>query len=433
MKRLIFILFLFQSVFALNVKTIKDIEKYKGTTDQIFVTDFKEGGVFYPCTSLLKADGGVIVKDGNGKLWQRQYDISNGVNVWWWGAKGDGKTDDLPAIKAAQNYCMVYFQGEFSDRELYFRPTINFGDGMYRITKTLQFGGQSLSTTDALYYQWMNNEAPSFDFQQRQVIAGTIPVSIKCSQRAYIFGDFRPTELTPVISYGCYGYVYGGYDMQSAEISGLKIVGYNKMNMNIGGAGTNQVGLLLTGNDIIISNCGFYGLEIGMIHNAGYFDKLTSLQFRNCERGFYSIGSHASPALMLRADHCGTGFEIFSGASAYQMISTEQCRRGVVIRHGFNSFNGLYLEQNSGSSSDKEYQLEIGDDTGTEVDGTTIIGMTVVGVYGILLKKTAYGVDIIGSMCASTLVQTTSWNNKITFRNSWVSITTPQAGTIIQQ
>ena len=45
MKKLLFILLLWQSVFALNVKTIKDIEKYKGTVDQIFVTDSTVMGV----------------------------------------------------------------------------------------------------------------------------------------------------------------------------------------------------------------------------------------------------------------------------------------------------------------------------------------------------------------------------------------------------
>ncbi len=62
------------------------------------------GGLFVRVTSnsTLADDGGVIAEDANGDAWERQFD--GPVNVKWWGAVGDGSTDDTSAIQSAIDY-----------------------------------------------------------------------------------------------------------------------------------------------------------------------------------------------------------------------------------------------------------------------------------------------------------------------------------------
>ena len=61
------------------------------------------GGLFYWDSSATASDGGVYVTPDtvvNGGKWVRQY--SGNVSPRWWGAKGDGATDDYAAFVAAR-------------------------------------------------------------------------------------------------------------------------------------------------------------------------------------------------------------------------------------------------------------------------------------------------------------------------------------------
>lgn len=431
---MVLVFFARQSSKGLNLENVAALKTYKGAAEEIVITDFKEHGNFYRYAGADAADGGVIVADGLNRLWQRAYNVGLGVNVWWWGAKGDGLANDLPAFQAAFNYCSVPFTGEFkSIKELYWKPQIMVPDGLYRFTSAFKYGGQTLSAADAIKYEWYNKLAPSYSYNEHiNKMAATLPVSLSFGSRAYIWGDFKADSLTAIVSIGAVGYVYGGYDLQSTKISGLKIMGRNKMDMKQNGKGTKQVGLLLTGNDIILENCGFYGLEEGMIHNTAYFNTVISFQARNCQRGYYSLGCHNTRGLGLRADHCEVGIEIRSGASHYTGISTEECEKGLIIGDGFNSFSGVYLEKSDIRSDSSKYQLQIGyNDASFRVMGTTIEGLTIAGAYGILMNKTARGLRITGSNFVSSAVKTTHPENSLEITNSFTDIHNYQVGRIV--
>lgn len=86
------------------------------TIAQVYVTQNGIAGAFVvnPLDTTSADNGGTIIVDASGNRWCRVYD--GGVNVRWFGAKGDGVTNDTAAINAAAAYCSanslsLYFPG----------------------------------------------------------------------------------------------------------------------------------------------------------------------------------------------------------------------------------------------------------------------------------------------------------------------------------
>jgi len=77
------------------------------------------GGAFrYDASDTTTADnGGTVIVDAAGNRWKRQY--TGSVNAKWFGARGDGVTDDTSALQALVNL------------------EVFFPDGVYRTTSTL--------------------------------------------------------------------------------------------------------------------------------------------------------------------------------------------------------------------------------------------------------------------------------------------------------
>jgi hypothetical protein len=89
---------------AFYVNTIENLQAYTGIATAIIVTDPIQGGVFNLVNGSYKADRGTIFTAlglGANNYWQRSYNGT--INANWFGAKGDGITDDTKAIQEAFN------------------------------------------------------------------------------------------------------------------------------------------------------------------------------------------------------------------------------------------------------------------------------------------------------------------------------------------
>jgi len=86
---------------------------YTGLATVAFVSDPLRGGVFYYDKTGLTPDNGTIFP-ASGKssgYWRRQFDPKDGLNVTWFGAKGDNTTDNTTAITATLNAAEAMQQG----------------------------------------------------------------------------------------------------------------------------------------------------------------------------------------------------------------------------------------------------------------------------------------------------------------------------------
>lgn len=109
-----------------NVPTIEDLPTERLEEGLVcVVTDENRGGVFvYREANALINNGGTIF---NG--WTRQYD--GAVNVKWFGAKGDGVTDDTIAIQSTIDSFGTILNTNYPTR----RRSIIFDNGTYKVTK----------------------------------------------------------------------------------------------------------------------------------------------------------------------------------------------------------------------------------------------------------------------------------------------------------
>lgn len=100
---------------AFQVKTIEDLKIVPPEVGICAVSDPIRGGIFSYVKANAQTNNGGTIFDG----WTRNYD--NEVNVKWFGATGNGVTDDTEAIQKA----------------LDFSQSVVLPDGLYKITKGL--------------------------------------------------------------------------------------------------------------------------------------------------------------------------------------------------------------------------------------------------------------------------------------------------------
>jgi hypothetical protein len=374
--------------------------KIPADVNQVIITNQNEGGIFYKYAGNAAVDSGVIISDAAGNKFKRQFDESGSICPLWWGAKGDGIADDLPALNKATSYLKNA------------GGTIDLKDKYYRITDTWVLGAKFIEEKYAYY----GNPTTSSYFNKGKYIEAISKKPIKIIGTGYagIYGDFSSPTPKAIIYYNLYGdtRAWPSAENYAAEIINIGIYGKGAFkngkpvlaNNNSGFTySNNQVGIVaLFTFQMKISNITFYGLKDGIVMNNSYFSTIRTCYFKLCDRGIYHIQSHGSVIDNSTAYFCNKGYEIRSGQISMNNINTEQCKIGLHIINGSNVVNGAYLESigNSGVA-----QLIIGDDSGSECEGVVLNAVTTAAVIsqgvpatGVLLKRTARTVMINGGM-----------------------------------
>jgi hypothetical protein len=119
-------------VVSADVVTLADsaaLKAYTGDAQGVLLKQFGREGVFVRSSTTLPHDGFIVFTDGSSRKWKRAF---NGpLNVKWFGAKGDGVTDDQWAIQAAIDYSI------YTDTTI---KQVYIPSGEYVIGKTIHLG-----------------------------------------------------------------------------------------------------------------------------------------------------------------------------------------------------------------------------------------------------------------------------------------------------
>ncbi len=111
----------FKTLFPKNLQTINDIERFPDSSVIIFCSDKIRGG-FFKYDRERSADSGISfpAKAINGGSWVRIF--QSAVNVQWYGASGDGKTNDAEALQRAILSAAALKMPVFFPKGSYFIP-----------------------------------------------------------------------------------------------------------------------------------------------------------------------------------------------------------------------------------------------------------------------------------------------------------------------
>lgn len=382
-------------------------------------------GTFIYITTNEPVDGGVVILDSTGKKMKRVYDSVNGVRPEWWGAKGDGINDDLPAFTAMTAYLMNQ-SGSKQD-------FVQLSNAVYRLTNQWVIG-QKFIDEDQTFKDILNN--PTLDMNKFIISRRVNPISIKGTGASAIYLDFEPDKLTAGIYYAIQGdtRAKNSIESYSAELKDFGI--YPKGYFN-NGVPTNTInkynGNKLVGIEFIynvmvsVDKITFFGLREGVILNNSYFNNITNCTFRYCNRGFYTYQSHASTMSNCVFSFCNLGLEFHSGQLNLTNIYTSSCSVSMYFGWGSSSIiiNSSYLE----SSVTGEAQIIIGENIGDPsyinsssyvVNGIVFNALTVVankpsGATGtsIILKDSARKVMINGGSLQSSNKVLTNPSNEL--------------------
>lgn len=275
------------------------LRNYTGRATGVRITQTGIAGFFQrdDADTTSADNGGTIIVDGAGRRWTRRFTVA--LNVMWFGAKGDGTTDDTAAIQAAI---------ASGATNIYVPP------GYYKISSTV-----TLSTTRDLTFKGAGRDATSFI----TTIADGSPVFI-ISGQWHDIGEFKINPTTGSLQ---------------------NFVGIQAGNAT---AGTSFTRSRLR---VKVSNAAA-GVEVrGWINNLDIFTTLCTQGFRGRELN--------SCVIDLRTENCTQGFDIQTcyGTTFNNLLDENTFAAGTTtVTNLIDDFqavtiNAIYLEGGSYSTT----------------------------------------------------------------------------------
>ena len=323
------------------------------------------GGTFYyRANSRAEEDGGTVIRGAAKGRFIRSYE-SNAVNVKWFGAKGDGKTDDTAALQAAIN-ALPPTGG-----------TVTVPGGVYCISKTLNIGngdaGEKVSTQNAVKLIGMGS-----GFADMGTAATTILAIAEMDAVIAVNGRISDVELaglnlngnskaeTGLFLHSFTGGYFHNLNVNGFGKYGMKIMAgtaptgnYNIYNRfeSIGVYAQNDNssclyfdGHYLENNDTwltVFSDCRFDAMDTKN-SIAGNFKFVDSISFYRCQ--FKAKGESSVGAVFDAIGHpnfpCGIGFYDCS-VSSTKVIEDETYQPGNQYFYGFCTNDGEEIPTHS--------------------------------------------------------------------------------------
>jgi hypothetical protein len=183
-----------------SIDTVAQLLLTTGTeNDTVIVTDENQGGVFIFRPENASINNGGTIFNG----WTRQYD--GAVSVEWFGAKGDGVTDDTVAIQSAMNNhnAVIVPEGTFAVSNTILIPSntslsgINNNEAKIISSSSvvLATNGNSNIKVENLYLQstgttygstvWISNGGNNILLKECDIVSAYRPIGINDSNGAY--------------------------------------------------------------------------------------------------------------------------------------------------------------------------------------------------------------------------------------------------------
>jgi len=334
----------------------------------------------------------------------------NTINIFYFGAKVDGITDDLPAWNAAITYAVS--TGAKS-------RIIKAPNGVSRISGPIILGGEFIPVQNFLAPITSVSNAPA---SLSLYLKGAFTAQVKIIGESFscIYADFNDTTKLQAVFY--IGGVFGergntSVEQYNLEISNLGIYaqGYfkNSVRQDKPDYSANNVVAIAAAytRGLKLSELSIIGFKEGQVFNNNYYMEENAISFSFCKRPSFDLQSHSCSYKNIQTYNCSNAFEIRSNRVKIEHLYATLCNSALWIAASDVEASHIYIE----SCLPTDGQLIIGDDNTNMIDGIILKDLTIAGCSatktGILFKANAKGVTIEGARIQSQFFK---YNNPAT-------------------
>ena len=335
------------------------------------------------------------------------------LNLYSFGAKLDGVSDDSQAWQDAINYA-TSIKGKSRWIE---QPT----NTVSRITKSLVIGGDFIP----LELCFKNIDSVNcYQCNFNEYLNGIRKINIKITGKgeSAIYADFNDTnKLRAAIYIGAmYGRSPASLEQYNLEVSNIGIYaqGYfiaGKRNQNVIDYSNNNVAAIaaLFCQGLKVSDMTIYGFKEGIIGNNNYFFDMSAVTFNRCKRGSFDIRCHRGNYTNINTFDCNKGIEIRSNKILLNGLYAMRCITGLHVAGSNNIVNSAYFE----SPLFTQGQVIIGDSIGGLIEGITFNDLTIASAYptriGMWLRNNVKNITINDGIMQSQYVVYDNLNSRI--------------------